>query len=245
MFNEDIKFQLPKHGQCSIFGIIGSLLGAGAAKKGLSSAEEIYDEYGNLISEEQQKAFKQQKKRTQRQFGQAIEQYEPYRKLGLNLLDRYEQTLTPGSEWYQWRQKEGEKGVNRYLASRGLYGSGEAATEAFQRMGTQLSAEEEQSVYNRLLGGLNLGYGATGASTGLRTGKVDRVSGLYGARASNLGNLYQWLAEKKAGIAQEKGMQTAGLYSGIGNTLDMGLLTAYGMGAFKGTPKTPQSGVMV
>lgn len=230
MFNEDIKFQLPRHGQCSIFGIIGSILGAGAAKKGLEGAEDIYDEYGNLITAEQTEAFKKAKKRYDKGYTKSIEQYEPYRKLGLNLLDRYEQTLTPGSKWYQWRQKEGEKGVNRWLASRGLSGSGEAATEAFQRMGTQLSAEEEQNVYSRLLGGMNLGYDATGASTRLRTGKVDRLASLYGTKASNLSNLYTWLAEKKASMAQEKGNINAGLYSGIGNTIDQGIITGLTLG---------------
>ena len=230
MFNEDIKFQLPRHGQCSIFGIIGSILGAGAAKKGLEGAEDIYDEYGNLITAEQLKAFKKAKGRYDKGYTKAIEQYEPYRKLGLNLLDRYEQTLTHGSEWYKWRSKEGEKGVNRWLASRGLYGSGEAATEAFQRMGTQLSAEEEALVNSRLLGGLNLGYDATGASTRLRTGKVDRLASLYGNKATNLSTLYTWLAEKKAGIAQERGNINAGLYSGIGNTIDQAIITAATMG---------------
>ena len=226
MFNEDIKFQLPRHGQCSIFGIIGSLLGAGAAKKGLESAEDAYDEYGDLIRRLQVKSFRNAKE----EYSKSIEQYEPYRKLGLNLLDRYEQTLTPGSKWYNWRLKEGEKGVNRYLASRGLSGSGEAATEAFQRMGTQLSAEEERDIHSRLLGGLNLGYGATGSSTGLRKG----IASLIGNRASNLSNLYTWMAGKKADIAQEKGNITAGMYSGIGNIIDQGLLTAFGMGAFGG-----------
>ena len=230
MFNEDIKFQLPRHGQCSIFGIIGSILGAGAAKKGLEGAEDIYDEYGNLITAEQLKAFKKAKGRYDKGYTKAIEQYEPYRKLGLNLLDRYEQTLTPGSEWYKWRSKEGEKGVNRWLASRGLSGSGEAATEAFQRMDTQLSAEEEALVNSRLLGGLNLGYDATGASTRLRTGKVDRLASLYGNKATNLSTLYTWLAEKKAGIAQERGNINAGLYSGIGNTIDQAIITAATMG---------------
>ena len=55
----------------------------------------------------------------------------------------------------------------------------------FQRMGTQLSAEEEALVIVDF-GGLNLGYDATGASTGLRTGKVDRLASLYGTKASNL-----------------------------------------------------------
>lgn len=222
MFNEDIKFKLPKHGQCSFFGIIGSILGAGAAKKGLSNAEGTYDEYGNLIKKEQKKGFKSAKD----QYRKSIGQFEPYSSLGLNLLDRYEQTLTPGSKWYQWRQKEGEKGVNRYLASRGLYGSGEAATEAFQRMGTQLSAEEEALVNSRLVGGVELGYNATGKIAGLRAG----LASLYGNKASNMSNLYTWLAEKKATIAQEKGNINAGLYSGIGNTIDQGIITGLTLG---------------
>ena len=245
MFNEDIKFQLPKHGQCSIFGMIGSLIGAGKAQAGLEDAMEMYDETADKIAAELEEASKKSKRRVKKEYGRMFRAFEPYRELGLNLLDRYEETLTPGSKWYEWRREEGEKGVRRWLASQGLSDSGEAATEAFQRMNTQLSAEEEQNVHNRLLGGLNLGYGATQAKTALRERKAGNLVSLYGSRAANLGNLYQWLAEKKAPLRQEQGYQQGSLYSNIGNTLDMGLLTAYGMGAFKGTPKVPQSGVMI
>ncbi len=213
-----------------MFGVIGSMLGAAAAKKGLSSAEDIYDEYGNLISSGIEDVTKKGTKAYREQYDKAIGMYEPYRKLGLDLLDQYKDTLTPGSKWYQWRVKEGEKAVNRKMASLGLYGSGEASTEALQRMNTQLSAEEEQSVFDRLYGGVSLGYGATGASAGLRTQKVGQVTGLKTWGTSNLNNLYTWLAEKKAALAQEKGMQTAGLYSGIGNTIDQGIMTGLTLG---------------
>lgn len=219
-----------------MFGIIGSILGGISGSKGTSSAMDVYEDIAKKISDEIEWAYQKGKKQYKKDYRRIFRAYEPYRQLGLNLLDRYEETLTPGSEWYNWRLKEGEKGVNRYLASRGLSGSGEAATEALQRMNTQLSAEEEQNLYNRLVGGLNVGYSATQAKTGMRERKAGNLVSLYGNRAANLGNLYQWLAEKRAPLKQEQGYQRGALYSGIGNTLDQGLLTAYGMGAFNKTP---------
>ena len=224
MFNEDIKFQLPRHGQCSFIPLIIAMAASAAAgaaarssaRQGLAEAGDVYDQYGNLISEEIMRGYTKSKDTIRAQYAKAIGQFEPYRQFGTNLLDRYGETMTPGSKWYQWRTKEGEKGVNRYLASRGLHGSGEAATEAFQRMGTQLSAEEEQAVFDRLAGGVNLGYNATGATTGLITGKADRVAGIYNNRATSYSNLYSWLADRRAKLAGDAGMVNAGFYSGLG-----------------------------
>lgn len=203
-----------------IGGMIANTAGGAAAKsetrKGLSEAGDQYDYSADLIAKELQRTFTQQKRRTLSEYKDALREFRPYSKMGTKLLARYKQTLKPGSQWYQWRKDEGEKDVRRWLASEGMSGSGEAAVEAFQRMNTQLSAEEEQDLYNRLLGGVNIGYESAGSRSALRTKKADSLIGIYGDRAVNTSSLYSWLAEAKAKLEEQRGEANAGFYKGLG-----------------------------
>lgn len=236
---------------CNFFGAIGSIIGGSKASKSLSKgydeAATLLDTYGDYSVIAANKASRNARGDYRQAYGNALDDLRPYAKFGKNLLSKYRQTMKPGSKWYDWRVEEGEKAVNRMLASRGLYGSGEGAYEMLKRMNTQLSAEEEQSVFDRLYGGVNLGYNAASARAGLRQGKAAGMAGTRLWHAGKLGDIYEGTRQAKAaglmGLANQKAQGQQNLYSGIGNFLDSGLLAAYGMGAFGGAGASGATGV--
>ncbi len=227
---------------CNFFGAIGSIIGGSKASKSLGKAYDeaalTLDYFSDLGVNAANKASRNAREDYEKIYGNALDDLRPYAKFGKKLLGKYRKTLTPGSKWYDWRVGEGEKTVNRMLASRGLHGSGEAAYEMLKRMNTQLSAEEEQSVFDRLYGGVNLGYNAASARAGLRQNKASGMAGTRLWHAGKLGDFYESTRMAKMagllGMGQQKAQNQQNLWSGIGNTLDMGLLAAYGMGAFGG-----------
>ena len=231
---------------CNFFGAIGSIIGGSSGSKQLSKgydeAASTLDYFGDLAVNAANKAGRNARE----DYGYSIG-LDPYARFGKKLLGKYRQTLTPGSKWYDWRVEEGEKAVNRMLASRGLYGSGEGAYEMLKRMNTQLSAEEEQSVFDRLYGGVSLGYNAASTRAGLRQNKAAGKAGTRLWHAGRLGDIYESTRQAKAaglmGLANQRAQGQQNLYSGIGNFIDSSLLAAYGMGAFGGAGAAGATGV--
>ena len=243
--------RIPLRRECFFFGAIGSIIGGNKASKTLSKAYDeaatLLDVYGDYSVDAANKAARNARGDYRKYYNNALEELLPYSNLGEDLLGQYKQTLTPGSKWYDWRVGEGEKTVNRMLASRGLYGSGEAASEMLRRMNTQLSAEEEQSVFDRLYGGVNLGYNAAGTRAGLRQNKAAGVAGTRLWRAGKLGDIYEGTRQAKfaglMGLGQQKAQGQQNLWSGIGNNLDMAAMIAMMAAGGGGAGATGATGV--
>lgn len=126
----------------------------------------------------------------------------PYRSVGkeaVNLMrDMYLRGTTPITEspGYQYRLEEGTRGLDRFLAARGLGKSGRAIRGAGRLM-DQLASQEYDQGFNRMAALAGIGPSAT--TPGLQVGQSMGQLGMAGARARQSG--YQDIANLTAGLA--------------------------------------------
>lgn len=120
---------------------------------------------------------------------------------------------------YEFRQAEGEKGINRSLAARGGYNSG-AALKALDRYNQDYASNEFSNAYNRdaankartfsfLSGASGQGLQAAGAGVGAGQNAANQSSQIESNLGSNLANMYTNNADNQSNMFQ----------SAIGNAL--------------------------
>jgi len=123
--------------------------------------------------------------------------------------------LMQQSPLYQFQQQQGEQGINRAMAARGMYGSS-AATNQLSRFQNQLGAEEAERQYGRIGGMVNMGMG-----------QGNTYVANQGANANNAANISLNLGNSLASNIQNRGDQQASLYQSMGQ-LPMNAMNAYG-----------------
>jgi len=172
---------------------------------------------------------------------------EPYRKLGewtmdpikdvditggagefLNQLKNYGQNFQVNTQdpAYQWRLGEATKGVDQFLASRGMYNS-RAGLNALQDTTNQLTAEESEKQYTR-------GYGqlldSFNMASSLGQSEFSKLFNLLGVGAGAAGSSASNAIQAGGNIASSilgGGQAKTGLISdlmGIGGNLGFGKL---------------------
>lgn len=112
------------------------------------------------------------------------------------------------SPLYKFRRQEGERAINRQLASRGLYNSG-AGLETLARFGAQLEGEESEKVYSRLAGLINVGATASNNLAGIQGSLGNALLSGTTALGSTIGQIY-------ANAGGPIGAAQAGRYNAIG-----------------------------
>ena len=155
----------------------------------------------------------------------------PWREAGVGALGNLVNLTTPGKQLdtamldpgYAFRQAEGEKGINRGAAARGMWDSG-ATMKALNRFNQDYATGEFSNVYNR---NANLaGLGQVGTTAGVAAGQN---------YANNAGNLMTQAGNARAsGYVGGANALSGGLSSLINNynqqtSLDK-VLKAYGLG---------------
>jgi hypothetical protein len=120
---------------------------------------------------------------------------------------------------YEFRQMEGEKGLNRAFASRGGYDSG-AALKAINRYNQDYASNEFQNAYNRDSNNKAMTYNFLSGTANSGQGAATSLAGLGANAAAQAGNVGM------QGAAQQANYQIQGLdsinnaiQSGIGNYL--------------------------
>jgi hypothetical protein len=120
---------------------------------------------------------------------------------------------------YEFRQAEGEKGINRSLAARGGFNSG-AALKALDRYNQDYASNEFSNAYNRdaankartfsfLSGSAGQGLQAAGTISGANTNAANQNSQIQSNLGSNLANMYTQDADNQSNMFQ----------SAVGNAL--------------------------
>lgn len=141
-----------------------------SANEGIRSQQEMLDIYNELFA--------------------------PYRELGVQMLPQYRAMTTGGqyqspmSPQYGLEVERGSKGINRALASRGLFNSsarGEALSDLFLGAGQNEASRQ----YGRLLDVQRLGTGAIGQLGAAGSSAGANVSSIYGNTGSALNQLLQ------------------------------------------------------
>jgi hypothetical protein len=148
-----------------------------------------------------------------------------------------------GSSLFKWQQAEGERGINRQLSARGLYGSG-AGLETLARFNAQLLGEESMRYWERLYNMTALGSNAAShmATNTSATGRslADMLSRTGTAAAVSEGDAMRSIAS----IGPALGRTISG---GFGDYLQLPLMNAsinalnkYGGGGSRtGSPMNP------
>ena len=141
-----------------------ALLGANASSKAASTQAGATDRATEL---------------QERMFNKQLELQEPFRRAGVNALNRLESGDIMGEmdPSYKFRFGEGMKALDRQAAARGGLISG-GALKAAQRYGQDFASTEFGNAYNRLASRAGLGQTATNAMGG--------AAGTFGTNAGNL-----------------------------------------------------------
>lgn len=116
---------------------------------------------------------------------------------------------------YEFRQLEGEKGINRAFASRGGYDSG-AALKAIDRYNQDYASNEFQNAYNRDSNNKAMTYNFLSGTANSGQGAATSLAGLGANAAQNAGQVGM------QGAAQSAGYQVQGL-DAINNAIQSGL----------------------
>jgi len=149
----------------------------------------------------------------------------------LNKLKNFGSTfqVNPEDPTYKFRVGEAEKGVNSFLASRGLYNS-RAGLNALQETTTQIGAEEAQNQYNRgyqnILDSFNL-------ASSLGQSQFSKLYNLLGVGANAAGQSASSAMQAGQGIANATiagGQAKTGLVSDLIGLGGNALLLKYFMG---------------
>jgi hypothetical protein len=140
----------------------GQLLGSGINYLGSTNAADA-----------QTQAAQQQLALLASMYAQNRADLAPWREAGIGALGNLTNLTTPG---YAFRQSEGEKGINRAAAARGLWDSGRTL-KALDRFNQDYATQEFGNIFNRNASLAGLGQAAT--NTGVN------VSQNYGQQAGN------------------------------------------------------------
>jgi hypothetical protein len=151
----------------------GQLLGSGINYLGSTNAADA-----------QTQAAQQQLALLASMYAQNRADLAPWREAGIGALGNLTNLTTPGKQFdamqldpgYAFRQSEGEKGINRAAAARGLWDSGRTL-KALDRFNQDYATQEFGNIFNRNASLAGLGQAAT--NTGVN------VSQNYGQQAGN------------------------------------------------------------
>jgi len=175
----------------------------------------------------------------------------PYRKLGkwaipqaketditggagefLNKMKTYGQDfqVNPDDPMFKFRMDQGEKGVNRFMASRGLYNS-RAGLNVLQDTGQRISAEESQGQYQRGYGQLMDSFNM---ATTLGRDKFSKLYNLLGIGSGAAGTSASQAMQTGANLSSSQMAQGQSRTNFISDLMGMGtnLASLWGMGAF-------------
>lgn len=114
------------------------------------------------------------------------------------------QQLVQQNPLYAWQQQQGEQGINRALAARGMHNSS-AGINALSRFNESLNANERGRMVNDLYNAINVGRGASSTigSTGMQSANMQnnvmanympQVANAYGQNAAAQGGMVQGAA---------------------------------------------------
>ena len=216
---------------------VGSLLGSSSQKKAAKKAGK-YQVIANRESIAAQKAAEER----------ARAAFAPYSELGKSaipglmgvdptggagkLMQQLEDLgggfkFDPENPMYKFKQAETEKGINRSLASRGLYNS-RAGINALSEANTRLVAEETEKQYGRQYGRLtdlfnmsrDLGssrYGKQLDMTNIGMGAAGMTGQAAMRTGQGIGQAYGNLGKGLAGTAMATGQAQSDMWSGLGN----------------------------
>jgi hypothetical protein len=123
----------------------------------------------------------------------------------------YPQISTELSPLYQLQLQEGERNINRALSARGLFNSGpglESLSNFYRQLGATESARKQALM--QLLAGYGGDASASGANAAMSVG-------------NSLGSIYTAGGQNTAAALLAQGNARAGMYSGIGNSINAGL----------------------
>jgi len=134
-----------------IGGALTSGFGARSQRKAAKSAAAAQEQAAQAANETEWKMYQQSRK-----------DLEPWRKQGAQSLSQLAGMMRPGTDMttrfssqdfqadpgYQFRLQQGNQGLNRSQAARGMLNSG-AALKAAMKFGQGLASDEYQNAYNR------------------------------------------------------------------------------------------------
>lgn len=217
----------------------GAAIGANASSKAASAQENAINKAAETTEESSQLAREQEWKMWEEQ--KALQ--EPFRTAGIGALSTLQQKMVAGpgeftqSPGYLSRLTEGESGINRALASRGMYDSGKALT-ALTRYNQDYATNDYQNFLNNYYQSLQ---------------PYQTLVGTGNQTAVTLGNQAGQVGSNLANIEMSRGNALADAYVGAGNARASGYINAgnawggalnqagtlgllYGLGAFS-SPK--------
>lgn len=116
------------------------------------------------------------------------------------------------SPLYRWQQQQGEQGINRAMAARGMYNSS-AATNQLSRFNTQLGAEETERQYGRIAGLVS--QGQTGVNNYMTSGQntSNALANVYANLGNQLGNNAMIQGQQRAELIGQTSGNLMDIYS--------------------------------
>ena len=181
-------------------------------------------------------AVSQAMSRIREGYGSARGELTPYKKLGSDAMNYFDQYKTPGgiADIYQkysattdplnsYYQKKNEEAINRQMAARGKFGGGAAITaqsEASAALQAQMAGLTEQRVQSELglqERQLQRGIGIGQNLSDLYTGEATQLSGLEQAYGAAKGTMQEQIgAARRTGAQYNTGLMTTALGAGLG-----------------------------
>jgi hypothetical protein len=187
--------------------LLGTFLGSGSQSKAAGKAADASYATAKLQADTAKEMFE-----TTRQ------DFAPFLGAGKVALDKYigllgeDFRLDQSDPVYKWRQKENERTVNQFMASRGKYDS-RAAANMLLNSGMALQADETDRQYgtylnrfNQLLPLISTGAGAAGTVGQLSSNTSNQLANIWGAHGTN-----------KQNALLQQGAANAQMWQGIGN----------------------------
>lgn len=189
----------------AIIGLAASGLAAGAQKSAAAKSARAQQRIAASALRQQQEVYEQ---------GRA--DLTPFTQAGQTGLPYLQAAAGgAGSPLYQLRLEESEKGVNRALAARGLYGSG-TAIEALSANARRAAAEESEARWGRSLQLSELGLRGASALQGGAGNYQQAISNYAGMMGD--AQAQKWLTQGQAG---------AGFAAGANQAIQGGLQNYY------------------
>ena len=176
-------------------GALGSLGAAGIGAYAANKAAQTQSDAANKAADT-----------SMAQYEQTRADLAPWRQAGVDALAKIQAGNFQMDPGYQFRQSEGEKGINRSAAGRSSFDSG-ATLKALNRYNQDYATNEWGNVYNRLAGLAGVGQTAT------------TQTGTFGAGATNQANDYltSGAAARGAGSVGVANAITGGLGNAYNN----------------------------
>jgi hypothetical protein len=197
---------------------ISATIGAGASLLGGFMSNSSQSSSASKAADASYAAAKLQSDTTKEMFETTRMDFAPFLQAGKDALGKYmgmlgqDFKLDEADPVYQWRQKENERTVNQFMASRGKYDS-RAAANMLLNSGMALQADETDRQYgaylnkfNQLLPAIQTGSGAAGNMGQLSSNTSNQLANIWGTHGTNAQN-----------ALLQQGAANAQMWQGIGN----------------------------